>query len=582
MKKHLHISSEILSFLSILLIILMSTDGVEDYTFLKNDCSVDGNNVSDINIDFLLSNLTSKSATNTFSNFTTGETNSKIYGLFLCNSLFIDQVCQDCVTNAALDIRETCPSSNDVTVWYSSCMLRYSNRDIFSVNDVSVYYNILVGPKKFSQYNQRLSDTFNSLISRATTENSSSTSHMITIYVNPELVAGCYVECTPDIVPSECNQCLQTALGRLEFDGSQGGQVLQRSCRLSYILSYPDSDSRGKVHYIAVGIISAVAIASLLKNIYVYLQRRKIIGNPTRLDELESMEHLRFAFTAIKQVTGNFSDAYRLGHGGFGVVYLGKLPDGKPVAVKRLSNASSQGIKEFKTEACLTARLQHKNLVKLFGFCSEKQDMLLVYEFLPNKSLDRLLFDPQRRAYLVWKTRYKIIVGLAQGLSYLHEDSQPIIIHRDLKPSNILLDEDMNPKIADFGIAKPFEVDQTQRNTRRVAGTFGYMAPEYATTGRISAKTDIFSFGIIVLEILSGLRNNGSYPDVQGDDLVNYAWRLWNEGNHLQLVDSSLQGNYSRCEVERCIHIGLLCVQRDPTKRPDISSVLQMLKLEES
>ncbi|KAK9714872.1 hypothetical protein RND81_06G126900 [Saponaria officinalis] len=208
--------------------------------------------------------------------------------------------------------------------------------------------------------------------------------------------------------------------------------------------------------------------------------------------------------------------------------------------------------------------------------------MLLVYEFLPNKSLDRLLFDPQRRAYLKWETRYKIIVGLARGLSYLHVDSQPIIIHRDLKPSNILLDEDMNPKIADFGIAKPFEVDQTQGNIRRIAGTLGYMAPEYATTGRISVKTDIFSFGIIVLEMLSGLRNNGSYPDIQGDDLVNYAWRLWNEGNHLKVVDSALQGNYSRCEVERCIHIGLLCVQRDPAKRPDISSVLMMLKLEES
>ncbi|KAK9714885.1 hypothetical protein RND81_06G127700 [Saponaria officinalis] len=523
MKKHLHISSQILLFFYILFIFLNSTNGVEDYTFLKNNCSGDDNHVSDINIDFLLSNLTSKSATTKFFNFTTGETSNKIYGLFLCHSLYIDQVCQDCVTNAALNIRQLCPSSTDATIWYSSCMLRYSNRDIFSVNDVSVYYNILHGPKKFSQYNQRLFDTFNSLISRATTENSSSTSHMIKIYVNADLVASCYVDCTPDISQSECNQCLQTALGRLEFDGSQLGEVLQRSCRLSYVLSVSGSDSQGKVHYIAVGAISAIAIASLLKNIYVYLQSRKIIANPTRLDELESMEHLRFAFTAIKQVTGNFSEAYTLGRGGFGVVYLGTLPDGKAVAVKRLSNATSQGIKEFKTEACLTARLQHRNLVKLFGFCLEKHEMLLVYEFLPNKSLDRLLFDPQRRAYLKWETRYKIIVGLARGLSYLHEDSQPIIIHRDLKPSNILLDEDMNPKIADFGIAKPFKVDQTQGNTRRIAGTPGYMAPEYATTGRISVKTDIFSFGMIVLEMLSGLRNNGSYPDIQGDDLVNYV-----------------------------------------------------------
>ncbi|KAK9681699.1 hypothetical protein RND81_10G021100 [Saponaria officinalis] len=237
------------------------------------------------------------------------------------------------------------------------------------------------------------------------------------------------------------------------------------------------------------------------------------------------MESLHFEFDAIRSATNNFSATNKLGQGGFGIVYMGTLTDGQAVAVKRLSNTSGQGIREFKTEACLAAKLQHKNLVKLFGFCLERNEMLLVYEFVPNKSLDRYLFDPKRSAYLKWQTRYKIVVGIARGLLYLHEDSRPKIIHRDLKPSNVLLDGEMSAKIADFGMAKLFGGDQTHGNTSRVAGTFGYMAPEYGTTGHFSVKSDIFSYGVILLEILSGMRNNSSDPEIQDENLLNYTCR---------------------------------------------------------
>ncbi|KAK9714889.1 hypothetical protein RND81_06G128100 [Saponaria officinalis] len=520
-------SSKIFTLISFLTILLKSTNGVVNQVmFLKSDCSTKQNNFSKVyknNLNYLISNLESKSNTKKFYNFTSVENTNKIYGLFICNTLFVDQVCHDCVTSAATQIGLSCPSSVEAIVWYSNCMLRYSNRDIFTNNDVSVYYNILVGPKKYSQFNQRLSDSLISLIDTAIKGNSSSTSYMISVYVTSEIITVCYVECTPDIGPLGCNQCLRTALGRLEFDGSQSGTVLQPSCRLTYFFSDSRSNSQGKERYASVGIIVAIAITSVAMNLYVGLNRRKINASPNEFEEIENMEHLRFDFAAIKEATDNFSEANKLGQGGFGVVYLGTLSDEKTVAVKRLSNASSQGIKVFKVEACLTVRLQHRNLVKLFGFCLEKQEMLLLYEHMPNKSLDRLLFDPRRRANLKWKTRYKIIIGLARGLLYLHEDSEPQIIHRDLKPSNILLDEDMNPRIADFGIAKHFEVDQVHDNTNRVAGTRGYMAPEYLSNGVYSVKADIFSFGVILLEILSGHRNNSLNSDVQAENLLSYV-----------------------------------------------------------
>ncbi|XP_030514139.2 G-type lectin S-receptor-like serine/threonine-protein kinase B120 isoform X2 [Rhodamnia argentea] len=216
-----------------------------------------------------------------------------------------------------------------------------------------------------------------------------------------------------------------------------------------------------------------------------------------------------FNFSSIEAATNFFSEENKLGLGGFGPVYKGKFFGGQEIAVKRLSRKSSQGLEEFKNEVMLIAKLQHRNLVRLLGFCVQGEDKMLVYEYMPNRSLDCFIFDPAKRAQLDWTKRFEIIEGIARGLLYLHRDSRLRIIHRDLKASNILLDEEMNPKISDFGMARIFGTNESEASTNRVVGTYGYMSPEYAMEGLFSVKSDVYSFGVLLLEIIRGEKNFG-------------------------------------------------------------------------
>ncbi|KAL3741990.1 hypothetical protein ACJRO7_017471 [Eucalyptus globulus] len=296
----------------------------------------------------------------------------------------------------------------------------------------------------------------------------------------------------------------------------------------------------------------------------------------------EDLELPLLDIVAVADATNNFSFQNKVGQGGFGEVYKGILPTGQDVAVKRLSLNSGQGLKEFKNEVILIAKLQHRNLVKLLGCCIHEDERMLIYEYLPNQSLDHHLFDPIRRKLVIWKTRFSIIMGIARGLLYLHEDSRLRIIHRDLKPSNILLDSDMNPKISDFGIAKTFTVENAGEMTNRIVGTYGYMSPEYAMKGHFSVKSDVFSFGVLLLEIVSGHKNWGFYHPDHDLNLVGHAWKLWTEGNALGLVDVLMEEEFPLKEVLRCIQVGLLCVQQRPEDRPTMSSVVLMLGSETS
>ncbi|MED6205660.1 hypothetical protein PIB30_019782 [Stylosanthes scabra] len=285
---------------------------------------------------------------------------------------------------------------------------------------------------------------------------------------------------------------------------------------------------------------------------------------------------LFFGLHTLQLATNFFSDLNQLGHGGFGPVYKGLMPNGQVVAVKKLSLQSRQGVKEFTNEVKLLLKIQHKNLVTLLGCCIEGPEKMLVYEYLPNKSLDHFLFDKTNSSSLDWTTRFNIVTGVARGLLYLHEEAPERIIHRDIKASNILLDERLNPKISDFGLARLFPGDDTHVQTFRISGTHGYMAPEYAMRGYLSVKTDVFSFGILVLELISGRKNHDVQFGAEKADLLNYAWILYQEGKIMDLVDQTL-GKYNPDEAAMCIQLGLLCCQASIVDRPDMNSVHLML-----
>ncbi|XP_010418118.1 PREDICTED: G-type lectin S-receptor-like serine/threonine-protein kinase At1g61480 [Camelina sativa] len=284
-----------------------------------------------------------------------------------------------------------------------------------------------------------------------------------------------------------------------------------------------------------------------------------------------------FEIYTIQTATNNFSLTNKLGQGGFGPVYKGKLQDGREIAVKRLSSSSGQGKEEFMNEIVLISKLQHKNLVRILGCCIEGEEKLLIYEFMLNKSLDTFLFDSRKKLEIDWPKRYEIIQGIARGIHYLHRDSHLKVIHRDLKVSNILLDEKMNPKISDFGLARMYQGTEYQDNTRRVVGTLGYMAPEYAWTGMFSEKSDIYSFGVLLLEIISGEKISRFSYGEEGKNLIAYAWESWCETGGVDLLDQALADSCHPVEVERCVQIGLLCVQHQTADRPNTLELLSML-----
>nr|KAJ0198865.1 hypothetical protein LSAT_V11C600326140 [Lactuca sativa] len=284
-----------------------------------------------------------------------------------------------------------------------------------------------------------------------------------------------------------------------------------------------------------------------------------------------------FSIASIMAATDDFSVENKLGQGGFGPVYKGRLSDGREIAIKRLSRTSGQGLVEFKNELVLIAKLQHTNLVRVLGCCIHGEEKMLIYEYMPNKSLDFFLFDENRKAELDWCKRFNIIEGIAQGLLYLHKYSRMRVIHRDLKASNILLDESMNPKISDFGMARIFKQNETEAITNRVVGTYGYMSPEYAMEGTFSIKSDIFSFGVLILEIVSGRRNSSFVYLDRTFNLIGYAWELWQQGDTLELKDPTLGNNFVVQQFLRVVHVALLCVQESAVDRPTTSDMISML-----
>ncbi|XP_058100938.1 probable LRR receptor-like serine/threonine-protein kinase At1g53430 isoform X2 [Magnolia sinica] len=329
-----------------------------------------------------------------------------------------------------------------------------------------------------------------------------------------------------------------------------------------------------------VGIVAGCCIIVGLI-ILVFLQMKGCLGGKDLVDkELQGLELQTgyFRLRQIKSATNNFDPENKIGEGGFGPVYKGTLPDCSIIAVKQLSSKSKQGNREFVNEIGMISALQHPNLVKLFGCCIEGNQLLLIYEYMENNSLARALFGPEdQRLKLDWRTRRKIGLGIARGLAYLHEESRLKIVHRDIKATNILLDKDLNAKISDFGLAKLDEEENTHISTR-IAGTIGYMAPEYAMRGYLTDKADVYSFGIVLLEIVSGESNTNYMPKEEFVYLLDWACVLHEKGRLLELVDPVLGSDYSKEEALGMLNLALLCTNLSPTLRPIMSSVVSILE----
>ncbi|KAK4485173.1 hypothetical protein RD792_007786 [Penstemon davidsonii] len=580
------------------------------------------NSTYQTNLNTLLSSLPTNVTRFGFANVSVGENPDRANAIALCRGDILLDTCRSCIQNATNDLLRACPNQRQAIIWPDLCMLRYSNESIFGTvgNDPPGYqvYNTQNSTSP-TQFRANLRTLLDDLRTRAASGGSLRKMAAGNITAPDFQTIFGMVMCTPDLTMDDCNNCLMSSARARPVccDATIGARVLRPSCDIRYeVTSYfnatrfqeitalslpsppppppppiivstqpipsPPGSNANTTQIVIIVVVSVVA--GLILVVFVGFLIRKRIEQKSNEefqndeDEISVVESLQYEFSTIRAATNDFSEANKLGQGGFGVVYKGKLLNGQEIAVKRLSTNSGQGNLEFKNEVMLLAKLQHRNLVRLKGFSLEGTEKLLVYEFLENASLDHFIFDLGKRSFLDWDRRYKIISGIARGLLYLHEDSRLRIIHRDLKAGNVLLDGEMNPKIADFGMARLFMPDETQGNTSRIAGTYGYMAPEYAMHGQFSVKSDVFSFGVLVLEIISGQKNNsfGNGEDIE--DLISSAWKNWRDGTTANLIDPAVRGSSGiPRDILRCIHIGLLCVQENTADRPTMASVVLML-----
>ncbi|KAM3394244.1 cysteine-rich receptor-like protein kinase 10 [Capsicum galapagoense] len=533
----------------ILIITFFSLNNCQDNSSLPallcpNTTSYSPNSTYSSNLNALLSSLSSNS--------------SRPNGFYNTTVDVSTNVCQNCVSTAAKDVTSEsyCPNGKVAALWVDECLIRYSNESLFGTSTRYTFVNTqsVSEPQRFTSV---LGNVMDELLANVAANVNGNGSNLYT-----------FAQCIPDVSVSTCENCLRTAIGNLPSDGRRGSRVLLPSCNVRYELYpfynvtasapppvrdapppfSPGSTGRDRGG-IASGVIVAIVVpivASVLLFIFGFCWRRRRASRERNVaedaDEISTVESLQYHLNTIRAATSNFSSENKIGEGGFGVVYKGKLPDGQEIAVKRLSRSSGQGVEEFKNEIVLIAKLQHRNLVRLLGYCLEGDEKILVYEFVPNKSLDYFLFDHEKQNLLDWSRRCKIIGGIARGLLYLHEDSRLRIIHRDLKASNILLDAEMNPKISDFGMARYFGIDQSEEITSRIVGTYGYMAPEYAMHGQYSVKSDVFSFGVLLLEIISGKKNSAFYQSDGAEDLLSYVWKNWRDGTPLNIIDPTFAG----------------------------------------
>ncbi|KAG9137577.1 hypothetical protein Leryth_019774 [Lithospermum erythrorhizon] len=549
------------------------------------------------NLNSTLSNLTSQ-LSNGSKHFATAQnprSGSPVYAMVQCRNYLSTSDCIKCYNSAKSVLRRTCGSANGARVVSDGCSLRYEASLFFSQATLDAN-----GPRCANKSSSEATVVFREEAERLMKDLELVIPKISNRYaaVKRNVAGGVgsiygVAQCTEIIDPEGCRQCLSTAYENIQSCfSSTDARASDVSCFLRYsdtpffrdnqatdITPFFRKGVSSKSRLIIVGFAGAIFLLLVLISLVFYfefLRRRKASRKGNILDASQLKGPLCYKYADLKKATKHFHEANKLGEGGFGEVYKGTLMNGDVVAVKKLSISSTAAKAEFDSEVRLISNVHHRNLIRLLGFSSNGGELLLVYEYMRNGSLDRFLFGEESGS-LNWKQRYDIIFGTAKGLAYLHEQFHVCIIHRDMKSSNILLDEDFQPKIADFGLARLLPGGHSHVTTR-FAGTLGYTAPEYAIFGHLSEMVDIYGFGVVILEIISGRRSTDVKFEPTASFLLEEAWNLYQKDMHLMLVDESLKSDeYTPEEVRKLIGIALACTQSPASARPSMSSVVAML-----
>ncbi|XVE92377.1 hypothetical protein REPUB_Repub01dG0092200 [Reevesia pubescens] len=519
-----------------------------------------------------------------------GSGDTKVYGFGECMKDLDQNDCNVCFAHCKTQILRCLPfqlATRGGRLFFDGCYLRYDDynffnetltdedrtvcatNDVASINQTVFRANVMQLVRNLSVEAPKSDGFFVGSVSRGNV-----------------LVYG-LAQCWELVNGTACEGCLANVVSRISSClPKEEGRVLNAGCYLRYSTEkfYYNSTApavagnggRRKLAIILATTCSAVAL-TLIITAATFLVNKKLVKKRRESKQLGALasivnkSKLNFSYESLEKATNYFNDSNKLGQGGSGCVYKGTLPNGKVVAIKRLFFNTTQWVDHFFNEVNLISDIYHKNLVKLLGCSITGPESLLVYEYVPNRSLYDYLFVNKDVEPLRWEPRYKIILGTAEGLAYLHEESELRIIHRDIKLSNILLDEDLTPKIADFGLARLFPEDKTHISTV-IAGTLGYMAPEYVVRGKLTEKADVYSFGVLVIEVTCGKKcfSLDSYS------ILHMVWNHYEADKLWEAVAPVIEDNFKE-KASRLLQIGLLCVQASAEMRPSMSTVVEML-----
>ncbi|XP_030961107.1 cysteine-rich receptor-like protein kinase 3 [Quercus lobata] len=530
-------------------------------------------------------------ATQRYAAVVNGTGNTTVYAFGECMKDLTKNDCDLCFARCKTQILRCLPFQRAIRggrLFYDGCYLRYDDYYFFN-EALSVQDKTVCGAQEFVGNGSVFSANVNQLVMNLSVEAPKFDGFSVGFVTKENVTVYGLAQCWEFVNGSDCEYCLANAVSNISScTPKEEGRVLNTGCYLRYSTEkfyynstepVRNSNQGSKLAITLAATSSALALLLVIATV-VFIVRKNVLKRRGEREQLGPLlatvnnSKLNYSYEVLEKATNYFHHSKKLGQGGSGSVYKGVLPDGKVVAIKRLFFNTRQWVDHFFNEVNLISDIHHKNLVKLLGCSIAGPESLLVYEYVPNQSLHDYFSAKRKLQLLKWEVRYKIILGTAEGLAYLHEELETRIIHRDIKLSNILLEEDFTAKIADFGLARLFPEDKTHISTG-IAGTLGYIAPEYVIRGILTEKADVYSFGALVIEVVSGKRNNTFFQ--YSHSIIQMVWNLYGIGRVCEAVDPALEGQFQEEEASRLLQIGLLCVQASAELRPSMSTVVKML-----